>query len=338
MPYPRGSHRLSGGRNYRRVVGAKSTKHASASAPTNSVAPAVTGTATVGQTLSTTDGTWTGTPTSYTYQWQRAGVNISSATASTYVLIGSDYASAIRCVVTATNATGSTAANSNATAAVAYDPTVISGMQGWYDSDDASSFTFSAGVVVSQWSDKSGLGNHVTQSNNTKRPSRNGSQNSRTTVAYANAQDLHNTGLGTLNLTQPVTVVAAFKYANSDTSQHQPVNLGGGSNIQQIYSQGTWRMYANTELDSGVTDDALWHTCIAVFNGGSSLMFLDGTQIAAGNAGAANGQHITIGSYDDETQAFWNGEIAEVLIFNAAISAGNRTTLHQYLKAKWGTT
>ncbi len=127
MPYPRGSHRLSGGRNYRRVVATlqndatglgSGSSGSAASAPTNSVAPAVTGTATVGQTLTTDNGTWANTPTSYTYQWQRAGVNIGSATAATYLLVNADYGSAIRCVVTATNATGSTSANSNATAAV----------------------------------------------------------------------------------------------------------------------------------------------------------------------------------------------------------------------------
>lgn len=88
--------------------------------PANSVAPAVTGTATVGQVLSTTDGTWTGDATiTFTYQWQRAGVDIGSATANTYTLVSADAGSAVRCVVTGTNGYGSATANSNATAAVA---------------------------------------------------------------------------------------------------------------------------------------------------------------------------------------------------------------------------
>lgn len=39
--------------------------------PVNTVAPAVTGTAQVGQTLSCTTGTWDNSPSGYTYQWQR---------------------------------------------------------------------------------------------------------------------------------------------------------------------------------------------------------------------------------------------------------------------------
>ncbi len=90
------------------------------SAPINTVAPVVSGTATRGQTLSTTNGTWTGAPTpTFTYQWQRAGSNIGSATSSTYTLVTADVGNAIRCVVTATNVVAAVSANSNATAAVA---------------------------------------------------------------------------------------------------------------------------------------------------------------------------------------------------------------------------
>jgi hypothetical protein len=86
-------------------------------APTNTVAPAVTGTAQTGQTLTCSQGTWSNSPTSFAFQWQRdpgtGFVNISGATASTYTLISADEGHPIRCAVTATNAGGSTTANSN---------------------------------------------------------------------------------------------------------------------------------------------------------------------------------------------------------------------------------
>jgi len=90
------------------------------SAPSNTVAPVVSGTATVGQTLSTTNGTWLGSaPITYTYQWQRNDINISSATSSTYTLVAADASNPVRCVVTGTNTYGNASANSNATANVA---------------------------------------------------------------------------------------------------------------------------------------------------------------------------------------------------------------------------
>ena len=89
------------------------------SLPVNIVAPAVTGTATVGQTLSTTNGTWSGAPApTFSYQWQRNGVNIFGATSSTYLLVEADIGNPIRCVVTATNPLGTESANSNATSNV----------------------------------------------------------------------------------------------------------------------------------------------------------------------------------------------------------------------------
>jgi hypothetical protein len=102
------------------TANSNSTASVAGNAPVNTVAPAVTGTATVGQTLTTTNGTWTGVPTpTFTYQWQRVTTNISGATSSTYVLVDADAGNAIRCVVTGTNAVAAVAANSNATAAVA---------------------------------------------------------------------------------------------------------------------------------------------------------------------------------------------------------------------------
>lgn len=89
------------------------------SIPVNTVAPVVSGTAAVNQTLSTTNGTWTGAPSpTFTYQWQRNNVNISGATSSTYLVVVADIGNPIRCVVTATNSLGAVSANSNETANV----------------------------------------------------------------------------------------------------------------------------------------------------------------------------------------------------------------------------
>lgn len=86
----------------------------SGTAPVNTVAPAITGTAQEGQTVSCSTGTWTGTPTiTYAYQWKRNGSNIGSATNSTYTLVTADVGQSIKCTVTATNFVGSANADSN---------------------------------------------------------------------------------------------------------------------------------------------------------------------------------------------------------------------------------
>jgi hypothetical protein len=83
-------------------------------APVNTVAPVISGTAVVGQTLTTTNGTWTNSPSSYSYQWKRGATNIGT-NSSTYTLVQADAGntSNITCVVTATNSAGSANATSN---------------------------------------------------------------------------------------------------------------------------------------------------------------------------------------------------------------------------------
>lgn len=64
----------------------------------------------VGTVVSATSGNWTGTPTSYAYQWKRDGTT-NLGTAANYTLVSADIGGhQISCVVTATNAQGSTAA------------------------------------------------------------------------------------------------------------------------------------------------------------------------------------------------------------------------------------
>ncbi|MEU5775007.1 Tat pathway signal protein [Streptomyces venezuelae] len=52
----------------------------------NTTPPTTTGTPAVGSTLTATPGTWTGAPSSYTYQWTANGEAITGATASTYTI------------------------------------------------------------------------------------------------------------------------------------------------------------------------------------------------------------------------------------------------------------
>ncbi len=85
--------------------------------PANSVAPSITGTAQVGQTLTAVSGTWSGSPT-YTRQWKAAGVVIVGATGATYVPVIGDIGKVITVTVTATNDKGNVSATSAPTAAV----------------------------------------------------------------------------------------------------------------------------------------------------------------------------------------------------------------------------
>jgi hypothetical protein len=83
-------------------------------APVNTVAPVVTGTATSGQTLSATAGTWTGSPApAVAYQWQACttadcvggAVTAIGTNQNSYVLTGAEVGRWVRVQVTAANGT-----------------------------------------------------------------------------------------------------------------------------------------------------------------------------------------------------------------------------------------
>ena len=93
------------------------TAGAAPAVPTNSVAPTITGTAQVGQTLTAVPGTWAGTPTpTYTYAWLVGGVL--QGTGSTYVCRTADVGKTVVCAVNGSNAAGNLTVNTAATAAV----------------------------------------------------------------------------------------------------------------------------------------------------------------------------------------------------------------------------
>lgn len=93
-------------------------------APTNSVAPSISGTTAYAGVLTASNGTWSGNPTGYTYQWSRASTaggpytSISGATSQTYSLTSADIGNYVKVNVTATNAGGSNSALSSATAQI----------------------------------------------------------------------------------------------------------------------------------------------------------------------------------------------------------------------------
>jgi hypothetical protein len=107
------------------ATSAATTTVAAAKGPTNTAAPAISGTAAVGSTLTTSSGTWTGTGTiAYKYQWQVCGSDgnnchdITGATSQTYTPASGDQGNTVRADVTATDNNGPATAASAASAVI----------------------------------------------------------------------------------------------------------------------------------------------------------------------------------------------------------------------------
>ena len=84
-----------------------------AAAPKDLEPPVVSGTAQVGQVLSSTTGTWTGA-TSYAYLWAGNTAQIAGATGARYTPVSSDVGHTLTSTVTATGSSGATASATSA--------------------------------------------------------------------------------------------------------------------------------------------------------------------------------------------------------------------------------
>jgi streptogramin lyase len=96
--------------------------------PVNTALPAISGTATAGQALTTSQGAWTNNPKSFAYQWLECDTsgnncsNLSGETGVTHFLTPADVGHTLRVTVTATDVAGSASATSAPSAVIAAPP------------------------------------------------------------------------------------------------------------------------------------------------------------------------------------------------------------------------
>jgi hypothetical protein len=106
------------------VFGQPGSGNAAGTTPVNVAAPTISGAAQQGQTLSASKGSWSGSPTSYTYAWSQCDASgaacssISGAAAATYTPAAGDVGHTLRVAVTATNDGGSGQATSAQSAVI----------------------------------------------------------------------------------------------------------------------------------------------------------------------------------------------------------------------------
>lgn len=81
--------------------------------PVNTGLPTITGTPVVREEFTTTNGTWSGNPTSFSYRWFVDGID-TGVTTPTYTAVDDAYQKTVAVEVTAANAFGSTSATSEA--------------------------------------------------------------------------------------------------------------------------------------------------------------------------------------------------------------------------------
>lgn len=243
----------------------------------------------------------------------------------------------------------------------AFTPAAIAGLGLWLDASDASSFTYSSGAVVSQWNDKSGNARHATQGTVGLQPSRSGTQNSLATVVFnvhaltcGDVLDVATSSISvfsvakkTNNVTSHV-IIGKYKAGPNAGSWLHYFERGGGNPYFSTSYKPTSTLGTASESANATTSHRVLSSVIDRA-AGSIAQYVDGS--AAGTASFTsdsatnqnNAQAVWLGSLRDVTDTgFYGGygligEIAEIVIYQSALSATDRQSVEAYLKAKWGT-
>ncbi len=239
-----------------------------------------------------------------------------------------------------------------AAAGSSFTPTDLANLALWLDADDASSFTYSSGVVVSQWNDKSGNSRHFTQGTVGSQPSRSGTQNGRSTVVFDGTDDF-------LGRTSFMSGTVATMFAVVKVDADPPATSAKTGNW--YFSDATGAAGASSfPWTNGSIDDCFGlgsaggnrkdvgnpSTSLAQFNVygvtvSQSVQWtahLNGTQLFTTSTSTLVGWSAsdhTIGK--NPIPRYLDGEIAEFIIYTSALGTTDRQSVEAYLKAKWNT-
>ena len=209
----------------------------------------------------------------------------------------------------------------------------ISELWGHYDAANSSNYVLVSGAV-SQWTDLSGNGRHLTQSTTSRRPTvKVAEQNNKNVIYFDGGPKGLVTGSHVLN--NPITIFTVVKMysLNSYTSiydglNNNEANLAGNSgNKIQLYTQGfVGGMPAATNT---------WYRITVVMNGSNSYDRQNDTVTSTWSDGSVGMGGLRIGEGDGGGE---NGymDIGEVIVYNRALSDSEVNSINSYLSVKWG--
>jgi hypothetical protein len=236
-----------------------------------------------------------------------------------------------------------------------FDPRTITGLVGWYDSSDLATLRQNAngtgavtnGDPVGYWQDKSGTGNHATQSVSTSRKPTLAlsSTNGKASLSFDNAS------LQCLTFSSnPLAASAAGTgfyvcrgTVGEDACIGHPLGKFGAADDADHYPCDGFTQYSSWGRAGRLSfnyDPPFTSTHVGVVMSRSSdwrFWFKD-TLATTEDGNVAWGDDPGIGGNPNEGSSafYYPGVVCEVLLYAAAASDAERATITNYLVAKWG--
>lgn len=239
-----------------------------------------------------------------------------------------------------------------------FNPKKLAGLELWLDASNSASITLN-GSNVSQWDDLSGNGRHATMATAANQPLYLPTGiNGKGAVSFTktSAQAMYGTFSKTLT---GMTVFVLFRYSNfgndgnnrffamivsgaaadfGGTNHLSPLIRNGGAGTNQVCAYGggniaivttpaydtplIWSLVANGTTVSG-----------RINNGAASVTNRTFNTIYSNYALSSYRSSLNV-----VADAFMDGYLSEIIVYNSALSDAARVQVAQYLSKKWGVT
>ncbi|MBT8037962.1 MAG: M6 family metalloprotease domain-containing protein, partial [Verrucomicrobiae bacterium] len=198
----------------------------------------------------------------------------------------------------------------------------------WFDAADAATIAESSGAV-SQWSDKSGNGNHATQGNSSNQPTYNSSDsrlNNLPTIGYD--QGFKYLDTPTLTAIQNVYVVTYYDDADNSFDSHRVLFSDTGNSIKLQGSSGNDDWVAGYGFDK-YKDGSTTSSDLSILPMGPTLWTAKGTASHSGKV-----WRLLSGK---QSYQYWEyGAIGEIVLTDGAESVATVQKMEGFLAWKWG--
>lgn len=208
-------------------------------------------------------------------------------------------------------------------------PSDVSNLVGWWKAD---SLALANGASVPTWTDNSATGASLTQATGATQPTyQTNVLNGFPVLRFNGSQYLEN---ATFSFVQPTTMFVVSKYTTAGTS---PTLIGAASANQNaiFYDASNFtNAYAGISLTGNTSVLGSFIITTAQFNTASSLLHVNGTQQASGNAGSSNMTSLRVGNNSSGNTII--GDVAELVIYNRVLTTAERASIDTYLSNKYG--
>ena len=233
--------------------------------------------------------------------------------------------------------------------AVYFNPQAIPGCCVWLDAADPASFnsgTITNGTTITQWNDKSGVGQSITVAGT---PVWNSTTlNSSPSVNLTNGRF---SGIFTNTLSNFTSTAFIITSLNSYPTGGYPClafqNTPSGSFLRVLDYAGAFRYYNfltggfGLSTTASLTTPFLWST---TYNGSTSAyLYYNGSNTANSTAASSpgcNAAYFYLGTEPGDIPGVnsWPGYVSEVVVYTSVLTQTQRQQVEGYLAQKWGLT